>query len=170
MKVKSIVLPLFCLTLGISNVQAQKSKKEEKVNSSQTTQKTTKMTAKEVVEAYSIALSKGDIPTAFSYFNPDAKWHQPGNNQFSGTKTGLDAIGKMLSDMMGATQGTLVIAPAGAMMVNGDLVSCPVRFSAKSGDRTIEMNGNDLYEVKDGKIVNVWLFSEDQTAEDAFWK
>ena len=128
------------------------------------------MTAKEVVEAYSIALSKGDIPTAFSYFSPDAKWHQPGNNKFSGTKTGLEAIGKMLGDMMGATQGSLAIKPAGAMMVNGNFVSCPVRFSAKSGNKTVDMNGNDLYEVADGKIVQVWLFSEDQTAEDGFWK
>lgn len=127
------------------------------------------MTAKEVVEAYSIALSKGDIQTAFSYFSPNAKWHQPGNNKFSGTKIGLDAISKMLSDMMGATQGSLVIKPAGAIMVNGNLVSCPVRFSAKIGDKSVDMNGNDLYEVKDGKIVNVWLFSEDPEAEDKFW-
>ncbi len=128
------------------------------------------MTAKEVVESYSIALSKGDIPAAFSYFSPEAKWHQPGNNKFSGTKTGLDAIGKMLGDMMGATQGSLVIKPAGAMMVNGNFVSCPVRFSAKTGDKSIDMNGNDLYEVVGGKIVQVWLFSEDQPAEDEFWK
>jgi hypothetical protein len=128
------------------------------------------MTAKEVVEAYSGALSKGDIPTAFSYFSPIAKWHQPGTNKFSGTKTGLDAIGKMLSDMMGAAQGTLVVKPAGAMMSNGNLVSCPVRFSAKNGAKTVEMNGNDLYEVVDGKIVQVWLFSDDQAAEDEFWK
>jgi hypothetical protein len=128
------------------------------------------MTAKEVVEAYSIALSKGDIPTAFSYFSPDAKWHQPGNNKFSGTKTGLEAIGKMLGDMMGATQGSLVIKPAGAMMVNGHFVSCPIRFSAKNGDKTVDMNGNDLYEVVDAKIIEVWLFSEDQSAEDEFWK
>ena len=127
------------------------------------------MTAKEVVEAYSIALSKGDIPTAFSYFSPNAKWHQPGNNKFSGTQSGIEAIGKMLSEMMGATQGTLVIKPAGAMMVNGDLVSCPVRFSAQSGDKSVEMDGNDLYEVVDGKIVQVWLFSENQVAEDLFW-
>ena len=127
------------------------------------------MTAKEVIESYSIALSKGDIPTAFSYFSPDAKWYQPGNNKFSGTKTGLDAIGKMLSDMMGVTQGSLAIQPAGAMMVNGNFVSCPVRFSAKSGDKIVDMNGNDLYEVIDGKIVQVWLFSEDQNAEDEFW-
>jgi predicted SnoaL-like aldol condensation-catalyzing enzyme len=129
-----------------------------------------KMKSNEVVEAYSIALSKGEIQTAFSYFSSDAKWHQPGNNKYSGTKTGLDAIGKMLGDMMGATQGTLVIKPAGAMMVNGNLVSCPVRFSAKSGTKTVDMNGTDLYEVVDGKIVQVWLFSEDQSAEDEFWK
>ncbi len=128
------------------------------------------MIAKEVVEAYSIALSKGDIPTAFSYFSPDAKWHQPGNHQFAGTKTGLEAIGKMLGDMMGATQGSLVIKPAGAMMVNGNLVSFPVHFSGKSGNKTINMNGNDLFEVVNGKIVQVWLFSEDQDAEDEFWK
>jgi ketosteroid isomerase-like protein len=127
------------------------------------------MTAKEVVEAYSIALSNGDVPTAFSHFSPNAKWHQPGNNKFSGTQTGLEAIGKMLSEMMGVTQGSLAIKPAGSMMVNGNFVSCPVRFSAKSGDKSVEMDGNDLYEVVDGKIVQVWLFSEDQTAEDLFW-
>lgn len=127
------------------------------------------MTATEVIEAYSLALSKGDIPTAFSYFSPDAKWHQPGNNQFSGTKTGLDAIGKMLADMVGASQGSLVIKPAGAMMFNGNLVSFPIHFSAKSGDKTIDMAGNDLFEVIDEKIVQVWLFSEDQLAEDRFW-
>jgi len=127
------------------------------------------MTAKEVVEAYSIALSKGDIKTAFSYFSPDAKWHQPGNNKFSGTKSGLDAIGKMLADMMEATQGSLVIKPTSALMVNGNFASCPVRFNAKNGDKTVGMNGNDLYEVVDGKIVQVWLFSEDQPTEDEFW-
>ena len=75
----------------------------------------------------------------------------------------------MLGDMMGATQGSLVIQPTGAMMVNGNFVSCPVRFGAKSTDKAMEMNGSDLYEVVDGKIVQVWLFSENQTAEDEFW-
>lgn len=128
------------------------------------------MTPKEVVEAYSIALSKGDVPTAFSYFSPDAQWHQPGNNKFSGTKIGLEAIGKMLGEMMEVTQGTLAIMPTGSMMVNGNLVSCPVRFSAQSGSKMVEMEGNDLYEVIDGKIVQVWLFSQDQSAEDLFWE
>lgn len=127
------------------------------------------MTAIEVVTAYSVALSQGDIPTAFSHFSTDAKWHQPGNHQFAGTKTGLDAIGKMLGDMMGETQGSLVIHPTGALMANGNLVSFPIRFSGKIDDRTVDMNGVDLFEVVNGKIVQVWLFSEDQPAEDEFW-
>lgn len=157
---KKIMVLALCFAFGTTITQAQKT----------SNLKTNKMTAKEVVEAYSIALSKGDIPSAFSHFSPEAKWHQPGNNKFSGTKMGLEAIGKMLGDMMGATQGTLVIKPAGAMMVNGNFVSCPVRFSAKSGTKTVDMDGNDLYEVVDGKIVQVWLFSEVQSAEDEFWK
>lgn len=127
------------------------------------------MTAVEVVTAYSIALSQGDIPIAFSHFSPEAKWHQPGNHQFAGTKEGLEAIGKMLGDMMDATQGSLVINPTGALMANGNLVSFPTRFSGKIGERTLDMNGVDLFEVVNEKIVQVWLFSEDQAAEDQFW-
>ncbi|SCY75327.1 hypothetical protein SAMN02927916_3197 [Flavobacterium anhuiense] len=163
MKLKSIIVSLLFLTLGIANLQAQKTTKAE------TVKKTTKMTAKETVEGYSTALSKGDIPGAFSYFSPNAKWHQPGRHKLAGTKTGLDAIGKMLGDMMGATQGTLVVKPTGAMMVNGNFVSFPVHFSGKIGDKTIDMKGIDLFEVVDGKIIQVWLFSEDQDREDAFW-
>lgn len=164
MKVKLIAVSLLCFTLGTVEAQAQK-----KESISQTNKKANKMTAKEVVEAYSEALSKGDIPTAFSHFSPNAKWHQPGKNKFSGTQSGLEAIGKMLSDMMGATQGSLVVKPTGQLMVNGNFVSCPVRFSAKSSNNSMEMNGNDLFEVVDGKIVQVWLFSEDQDVEDEFW-
>lgn len=164
MKVNLIAIALLCFSVNTVELKAQ-----TKSSNSQINKKVNKMTAKEVVAAYSIALSKGDVATAFSYFNPNAKWHQPGNNKFSGTQTGLEAIGKMLSEMMAATQGSLAIKPAGAMMVNGNFVSCPVRFSAKIGDKSVEMNGSDLYEVVDGKIVQVWLFSEDQTAEDLFW-
>jgi uncharacterized protein len=32
------------------------------------------------------------------------------------------------------------------------------------------MNGNDLYEVIDGKMIQVWLFSEDQNVEDEVGK
>jgi uncharacterized protein len=127
------------------------------------------MTAIQVVEAYSIALSQGEIQKAFSYFSMEAKWNQPGRHQFSGTKSGLEAIGALLGEMMGATQGSLVVKPIGAMMQNGNLVSFPVHFTGKIGAKTVDMKGVDLFEVINGKIVQVWLFSEDQDTEDEFW-
>lgn len=162
MKVRLITVALLCFSLG--KVEAQ-----TKSNISQINNQVNKMTATEVVTAYSIALSKGDIPTAFSHFSPDAKWHQPGKHQYAGTKEGLQAIGKMLGDMMGATQGSLAINPTGPLMENGNMVSFPLNFSGKIGDRTVDMNGVDLFRVENGKIVEVWLFSADQAAEDVFW-
>lgn len=127
------------------------------------------MMPREIVLAYLEALGKGDIPTAFSFFSPNAQWHQPGSHQFSGVKSGIDAIGKMLGGMMEATQGTFALKPNGNLMVNGNMAALPVRFSGTIEDRKIDMTGVDLFEVQEGKVTGVWLFSEDQDLEDEFW-
>ena len=127
------------------------------------------MTSKEVVVAYTEALGKGDITAAFSFFSTDAKWHQPGTHQFSGIKNGTDEIGRMLGGMMEASKGTFAIRPNGNLMVNCNFVVMPVQFSGSVKDRNIDMTGVDLFELKEERIVGVWLFSEDQEAEDIFW-
>lgn len=127
------------------------------------------MTAVDVVGAYFKALSEGDFPEAFSHFSPEATWSQPGNHQFSGVRTGAEQIGARLGQMAEYSEGSLVILPAGEMMTSDTLIAAPIHFSAKKGDKSMGMNGVDLFEVAGGKITKVWLFSEDQAAEDAFW-
>lgn len=127
------------------------------------------MTAKEVIMAYAEALGKGDVPTAFSFFCEEVQWHQPGNNQFSGLKKGADEIGKMIGAMMEVSKGTFALTPNGNLMVNGNLVAMPLRFSGTIDDRKMDMAGIDLFKVEAGKITEIWLFSEDQEAEDTFW-
>lgn len=127
------------------------------------------MTAKEVVIAYAEALGKGDVPTAFSYFSEGVKWHQPGDNQFSGLKKGADEIGKMIAGMMEVSKGTFALTPNSNLMVNGDLVAMPLRFSGSIDERKLDMLGVDLFKVENEKITEVWLFSDDQEAENAFW-
>ena len=53
---------------------------------------------------------------------------------------------------------------------NDDLVAANVTFKAEreNGD-DLDMNGIDLFKIKDGKIVEVWLFSSDQSKEDIYW-
>ncbi len=127
------------------------------------------MNGKKAIEAFSEALAKGDMPKAFSFFASDAKWHQPGENKYSGVKNSPDEIASMLGAMMKDTGGTLVVNPNGALMETGDMVAAPVRFTATKGVEKIDMTGIDLYEVEGGKITRVWLFSQDQKIEDDFW-
>ena len=127
------------------------------------------MTAKEVVIAYAEALGKGEVPTAFSYFSENVRWHQPGDNQFSGLKNGVEEIGKMIAGMMEVSKGTFALTTNSNLMVNGDLVAMPLHFSGTIDDRKMDMLGVDLFKVENGKITEVWLFSDDQEAENTFW-
>lgn len=54
----------------------------------------------------------------------------------------------------------------GPSMVNDDLVAVPVRFAGTRGDASMDMAGVDLLTVRDGKIIEVHLLSEDGAAED----
>jgi len=71
--------------------------------------------------------------------------------------------------MMETSKGTFALAPNGDLMVNGDLVDMPLRFSGTIEDRKMDMAGIDLFKVENEKITEVWLFSEDQEAENVFW-
>ncbi|WP_315057613.1 nuclear transport factor 2 family protein [Chryseobacterium indoltheticum] len=127
------------------------------------------MEAKEVVAAYFDALAIGDLEKAFSNFTPETKWYQPGDNKFSGLKNNLGEIFQMLESIMNDTSGNMVVKPAGPMLQSGDLISVPVWFTAKKEMKVMDLGGMDLFQVKDGKIVHVWTFSDDQSLDDDFF-
>lgn len=122
-----------------------------------------------VAATYFDALGRGDVPTAMAQLSATVTWHQPGANQFSGDHLGLEGVGALLGGMMEASQGSFQLAVAGPAMVNGELVAVPVRFSGRRDGASMDMAGVDLLTIRDGKIVEVHLFSEDGAAEDEFW-
>lgn len=124
------------------------------------------------VSAYDAALAAGDMAALAAALHPQVVWHQPGTHPYAGDHTGPEAVLAHLGSMMGATAGSLVVRPTDAMMANGDLVTFPVHFTGtRPGDdrAALDMAGSDLFRVEDGLIREVWLFSADQTVEDAFW-
>ncbi|MFJ5000068.1 nuclear transport factor 2 family protein [Microbacterium sp. NPDC088619] len=129
----------------------------------------TELSPATVAATYFDALERGDIPTVMAQFDPDVVWHQPGSHRFSGLHSGIDSVGALLGGMMERSEGTFVLAVTGPAMSNGDMVALPVRFSGRRSDRSMDMDGVDLLTVRDGKIVEVHLFSEDAASEDAFW-
>lgn len=122
-----------------------------------------------VARTYFDALGRGDIPTAMSQFSASVVWHQPGANRFSGDHEGVTGVGALLGGMMEASQGTFQLAVTGPAMVNGDAVAVPVRFTGSRPDASMDMDGVDLLTIREGKIVEVHLFSADGASEDSFW-
>lgn len=122
-----------------------------------------------VAGTYFDALGRGDIPTVMAQFSDNVVWNQPGTNTFSGVHHGIDGVGALLGGMMATSEGTFQLTVTGAPMVNGDLVAVPVRFTATRADASMDMAGIDLLAVRNGKIVEMHLFSEDGSAEDLFW-
>ena len=123
----------------------------------------------DIAKAYIKAVQTGDQATLGSIIAPGVVWHQPGNNQFSGTHRGMAAVGPMLSKMMEVSNGTFSISRADHYMANGDSVAITLAFSGEANGIALEQPGVDLLRIDGGKIVEVWLFSSDQGQEDLFW-
>ncbi|MFI6942473.1 nuclear transport factor 2 family protein [Streptomyces sp. NPDC050418] len=126
-------------------------------------------TSLDTARSYFQAIQNGDLDTVGNLLHDDVVWHQPGDNQFSGERNGRDAVFAMLGGMMEASQGTFTIDTVHALMTNGDLVAATIHFAGRRDDAAMAMDGVDVLRIEAGKIVEVWLFSGDPAAEDAFW-
>ncbi|MDT0572959.1 nuclear transport factor 2 family protein [Streptomyces sp. DSM 3412] len=123
----------------------------------------------DIARAYFQAVQTGDMATLGELLHADIVWHQPGANQFSGERKGRDAVFQMLGSMMETSGGTFAIDKIHTLMGNGDLVAATIHFSGRHDKASMSMEGVDLLRVENGKITEMWLFSADPAAEDAFW-
>ena len=123
----------------------------------------------EIVRRYFDAVARGDLKAVGNAFSSDIEWHQPGNGGLSGLHRGKDAVFTLLGQFMERSGGTFRIDAVGPLMAQGDLVATSLHFRAEKPDASISMSGVDVLRISDGQIREVWLFSEDQAAEDAFW-
>ncbi|NNH57922.1 nuclear transport factor 2 family protein [Rhizobium laguerreae] len=127
------------------------------------------MTTIDIGKAYIKAVQTGDQATLGELLSPQVIWHQPGNNQFSGTKNSIAEFGAMMGAMMAKSGGSFAITHAHRYLANGDLVAIEIEFAGQREGAKVDQPGIDLLRVQDGKIVEVWLFSSDPEEEDQFW-
>jgi hypothetical protein len=127
------------------------------------------MSNTELIAGYFKAIQTGDMPTLGSLVAADVVWHQPGHNKFSGTHTGAEAVFGMIGAMMQDSAGSFKIVDVKDVMGNGSQVAATISFSAQRDGAQMALNGVDVFTVENGQITEVWLYSSDQDAEDAFW-
>jgi len=127
------------------------------------------MTNIEIAKTYIKAAQAGDQALLASVISPEVVWHQPGNNQFSGTHRGIANVGAMLGRMMEVSQGTFMLSNASHFMANGDWVAIQLEFAGQRDGARLAQPGVDLIRIENGKIAEVRLFSSNQDEEDFFW-
>ena len=123
----------------------------------------------DIAKTYIKAVQTGDQTALGNLISPQVVWHQPGNNQFSGTKNGIAEFGAMFGAMMQVSGGSFAITRAHRYLANSDLVAIEIEFAAHREGAKLDQPGIDLLRIVDGKIVEVWLFSSDPEQEDTFW-
>lgn len=127
------------------------------------------MSAIDVVGAYGAALGAGDMAALAGTLADSIVWHQPGTHQLAGDHSGPEAVMAHLGRFMELSGGTFALVPE-VITEAGDLVSMTVHFSAqRAGAEDLDQHGVDIFRVEGDRIVEVWLISEDQAAEDRFW-
>ncbi|RZK02881.1 MAG: nuclear transport factor 2 family protein, partial [Flavobacterium sp.] len=114
-------------------------------------------------------VEKGDFETVASLFSEEILWHQPGKGIQSGQYKGKAELFAHLANFANWSNGTFAIDHIENLTENGELVAANIHFKAEKANQSMAMKGIDLLRLVDGKIEEVWLFSEDIDAEDTFW-
>ena len=100
---------------------------------------------------------------------PPTWFDQSGDNQFSGSHAGAAMIFAMIGDMIKVSGGTFQIDQGKDVMANGSLVAASINFSGQRPDHVMALTGVDVFSVSNSQINEVWLYSNDQAVEGAFW-
>lgn len=122
-----------------------------------------------IMQNYFNDLATGDFNHLGELFSENILWHQPGNGILSKNYVGKKAVFDLFGKFMEISKGTFRIDHVSFVTSNGSLATASLHFSASRKDQILSMDGVDLMRIEKGKIQEVWLFSEDQAAEDRFW-
>ena len=122
----------------------------------------------EVFNAYTEALSKGDFEAVFETISDNIIWHMGGESSLSGIIKGKQALGERLGEFSKRSNGTFRVITNWAAS-NDCFVAASVVSLAEREEEKLNNPGIDLFRIENGKIQEVWTFSEQQAVEDKFW-
>ena len=122
----------------------------------------------ELVRSAFEAFANGDTDTLRQLIDQDAVWHTPGRNQLSGDHRGVDAILGFFAKTMELSSGTFRI-DVHDIVANDNHAVALFDARAEREDRTYENRNMLVNHIRNGKLTETWLTSEDQYAADDFF-
>ena len=121
-----------------------------------------------VRDAYA-AFSRGDLDwLQENAFKPDVSYHIPGRHSVAGDYNGVETVLNFFIKLAQETNGTFAVELVD-VLANNDYVTAIHISSGSRGGKELTMTEILLFEMKDGKVKNVWSHPRDQHKVDEFW-
>jgi len=115
---------------------------------------------------YVAAVRRGDWEAAYAFFADDVVAHVPGRSALAGELRGRDAAIAYVEGVRAKSRGTEVQVELDDILSSEERVMLLVRERFARDDGIIEIGRANDYTVRDGAIVEVWIFEADQYAVD----
>jgi uncharacterized protein len=123
----------------------------------------------DLIRAGFAAYGQGDIAALRDvYFAPDIVWHFPGRSAFAGHHTGVTAVAELFGQL-GARSGGTHRIELHDVIANDDHVVALHTTRAERGDKQLEIDAVQVFQVQDGKVIQAWTHHSDLYAFDDFW-
>ncbi len=123
------------------------------------------MTGREVVESALAAVVARDQAGMDSHIDRGFVWHVPGRSSISGDVRGAAAWADKLHRLFASGLQPQIAG----WLEDGTRVAVLQRNVANVGQHSLDVQVVNLFTVRDGKVVRLDSFFDDQYALDAFW-
>lgn len=114
------------------------------------------------------AFNTGDVATLMELFDEDVVEHQPGNNVMSGEYKGRDAVLGFYGRLAQETNGTFR-AELERVLANDTRVVTVHHSTAERNGKRLDCRTSLVFQLRDGKAVDIDTCDEDPSAWDEFF-
>jgi ketosteroid isomerase-like protein len=115
------------------------------------------------------AFASADMPTVESVLADDVTWHAPGNAQHAGIRRGKAELYAAMSHLAGLTKGTLRSEVLDVLANDRRVAVLQLTRGQRDGRPALHDREVIVYELRDGRVVEVWEHPGDLYAMDAFF-
>jgi ketosteroid isomerase-like protein len=123
----------------------------------------------ELVRRGSDAFSSGDIGMLGQVLDQNVVYHVPGRSPLAGDYRGQEeVIGRFFARILELTGGTFQVELHDAVANDEHAVSLFTARGQRHG-KTLDQRSTLVFHARDGKLVEAWLFVDDQYALDEFF-
>ena len=113
------------------------------------------------------AFGTGDMGTLGELIASDVVWHSAGNNPLSGDYAGQEATFGLFAKFFEVTAGDMAQEIHAVLADDEHGVALLKQHIGRPDGRSYDGNEVHVFHLKDGKVTEFWVFSDDQAAADA---